>query len=105
MDIILFILVLGINILIHEFAHFYFARKANILCHEFAIGMGPVLYQKKKGETVYSIRAIPLGGYVSMAGEEVSDFVKIGRSEEHTSELQSRPHLVCRLLLEKKKNN
>ena len=80
MDIILFILVLGINILIHEFAHFYFARKANILCHEFAIGMGPVLYQKKKGETVYSIRAIPLGGYVSMAGEEVSDFVKIGNT-------------------------
>lgn len=80
MDIILFILVLGINILIHEFAHFYFARKANILCHEFAIGMGPVLYQKKKGETVYSFRAIPLGGYVSMAGEEVSDFVKIGNT-------------------------
>src|SRR5690554_3056905 len=80
MDIILFILVLGLNILIHEFAHFYFARKANILCHEFAIGMGPVIYQKKKGETVYSIRAIPLGGYVSMAGEEVSDFVKIGNT-------------------------
>lgn len=75
-DLILFILVLGINILIHEFAHFYFARKANILCHEFAIGMGPAIYQKKKGETIYSIRAIPLGGYVSMAGEEVSNFVK-----------------------------
>lgn len=79
-DLILFILVLGLNILIHEYAHFYFARKANILCHEFAIGMGPALYQKKKGETVYSIRAIPLGGYVSMAGEEVSDFVKPGQN-------------------------
>lgn len=80
MDIIVFILVLGINILIHEFAHFYFARKADILCHEFAIGMGPVVWQKKKGETVYSIRAIPLGGYVSMAGEEASDFVKAGKT-------------------------
>src|SRR5690554_7292591 len=100
MNIIIFILVLGVNILIHEFAHFYFARKANILCHEFAIGMGPVIYQKKQGETLYSIRAIPLGGYVSMAGEEIADFVKkdntVGinideeRSEEHTSELQSR---------------
>ena len=76
MNIIIFILVLGVNILIHEFAHFYFARKANILCHEFAIGMGPVIYQKKQGETLYSIRAIPLGGYVSMAGEEIADFVK-----------------------------
>lgn len=80
MDIIIFILVLGTIILIHEFAHFYFARKADILCHEFAIGMGPIVYQKKKGETLYSIRAIPLGGYVSMAGEEVSDFVKVGNN-------------------------
>lgn len=79
-DLILFILVLGVNILIHEYAHFYFARKANILCHEFAIGMGPAIYQKKKDETVYSIRAIPLGGYVSMAGEEVSDFVRVGNN-------------------------
>lgn len=79
-DLILFIIVLGVNILIHEYAHFYFARKANILCHEFSIGMGPKIYQKKKGETLYSIRAIPLGGFVSMAGEEVSNFVKDGNN-------------------------
>lgn len=78
MDILLFILVLGLNILIHEYAHFYFARKAGILCHEFAIGMGPAVYQKKKGETVYSVRLIPLGGYVSMAGEEVAAYIKEG---------------------------
>lgn len=69
--IIAFIIILGVIVLIHEGGHFFFARKAGILCHEFSIGMGPVLFQKKIGETVYSIRAIPIGGYVSMAGEEV----------------------------------
>lgn len=68
---IVFCLVLGVIVLIHEGGHFFFARRAGILCHEFSIGMGPVVFQKKKGETVYSIRAIPIGGFVSMAGEEV----------------------------------
>lgn len=72
-DLIIFILVLGIIILIHELGHFYFAKKAGILCHEFSIGMGPALYQKRKGETVYSVRGIPIGGYVSMAGEAIND--------------------------------
>ena len=68
---VVFCLVLGVIVLIHEGGHFFFARRAGVLCHEFAIGMGPVLFQKKKGETVHSIRAIPIGGFVSMAGEEV----------------------------------
>ena len=72
-DLIIFILVLGVIILIHELGHFYFAKKAGILCHEFSIGMGPAIYQKRKGETIYSIRGIPIGGYVSMAGESVND--------------------------------
>ncbi len=73
LNILIFLLVLGAIILIHEFGHFFFAKRAGILCHEFAIGMGPVVYQKRKGETVYSIRSIPIGGYVSMAGESVND--------------------------------
>jgi len=72
-DLIIFIIVLGIIIVIHELGHFYFAKKAGILCHEFSIGMGPALYQKRKGETIYSIRSIPIGGYVSMAGEAIND--------------------------------
>jgi len=72
-DLIVFILVLGLIILIHEAGHFYFAKKAGILCHEFAIGMGPAIYQKRKGETIYSIRSIPIGGFVSMAGESIND--------------------------------
>jgi regulator of sigma E protease len=73
LNLFVFILVLGVIILIHEFGHFYFAKRADILCHEFSIGMGPAIYQKRKGETVYSIRSIPIGGYVSMAGESVAD--------------------------------
>lgn len=72
-----FIIVLSLIIVIHEGGHFFFAKKAGILCYEFALGMGPVITQKRKNETMYSIRAIPLGGYVSMAGEEVdADLLK-----------------------------
>ena len=75
--ILAFVIVLSIIIIIHEGGHFFFAKKAGILCYEFSLGMGPVIYQKRKGETQYSIRAIPLGGYVSMAGEEVeADLLK-----------------------------
>jgi len=78
-NILLFILVLSIVICIHELGHFYFARKAGILCHEFSFGMGPRLISKKFGETTFSLRAFPFGGYVSMAGEEIqSEVVKAG---------------------------
>ncbi|MDE6660993.1 MAG: site-2 protease family protein, partial [Anaeroplasmataceae bacterium] len=78
-SIIAFILILGIIIIIHEGGHFLFARRAGILCHEFSIGMGPAIYKKKFGETTFCIRAIPIGGYVSMAGEEVTnELIKIG---------------------------
>ena len=71
LGVIVFILVLGIIVLIHEAGHFIIAKKSGILCHEFSIGMGPLIWQTKKGETMFSIRAIPFGGYVAMAGEEV----------------------------------
>lgn len=81
-DILLFLIVLGGIILIHEFGHFYFARKAGILVHEFAVGMGPIVYFKRgKDDVLYAVRAIPIGGYVSMAGEEVSDaLIKKGQT-------------------------
>jgi regulator of sigma E protease len=74
-----FIVVLGIIILVHEWGHFYFARRAGILCHEFSIGMGPLLFQRKINDTYWSLRAIPLGGYVLMAGEEASQVLKQGQ--------------------------
>lgn len=78
-NIILFLIVLGVIICVHELGHLYFAKKAGILCHEFSFGMGPRLWSVKKGETIYSIRAIPFGGFVSMSGEELEEeIIKIG---------------------------
>lgn len=75
-----FIVALGIIILVHELGHFIVAKKVGILCHEFSIGMGPAVWSRKKGETTYSIRAIPLGGYVAMAGEEAEkEVIKVGQ--------------------------
>lgn len=54
----------------HELGHFVLAKRAGILCREFAIGMGPKVLSLKKGETVYTIRLLPIGGYVRMAGED-----------------------------------
>lgn len=64
------IIVFGILVLIHELGHFTVAKLVGIKVHEFAIGMGPKLVQFTKGETSYSIRALPLGGYVRMEGED-----------------------------------
>ena len=71
MTLIYFILVLGVTILIHEFGHFLFAKRAGVYCYEFSIGMGPRLFKwkRKNDETEYSIRLFPIGGYVAMAGE------------------------------------
>lgn len=57
-------------IVFHEFGHFIVAKKVGIKVHEFSIGMGPKLFHKKKGETDYYIRALPIGGYVRMEGED-----------------------------------
>ena len=75
LTLIYFILILGLIVLVHEFGHFIFAKMFGVYVYEFSIGMGPKLFSKKdkKGETVYSIRAIPIGGYVQLAGEEVDD--------------------------------
>ncbi len=72
-DLIAFILVIGIIILVHEAGHFFTAIKSGVKCNEFSIGMGPVIKQWKKGETTISLRWIPLGGYVSMVDGNESD--------------------------------
>ena len=72
-SVLAFIFALGLIIIIHEGGHFFFARRANILCREYAFGMGPLLWTKKKGETLYSIRALPIGGFCAIAGEELEE--------------------------------
>ena len=67
--IIAFIFIFGVIVVVHEFGHFYFAKKAGILVREFAIGMGPKIFAHiGKDGTAYTIRILPLGGYVRMAG-------------------------------------
>jgi len=60
-------------VFVHEFGHYTFAKRAGILIREFAIGFGPRLVSWKRGETTWSIRLFPLGGYVRMAGEEAEE--------------------------------
>lgn len=71
-SIIIAILVFGIIIIVHEFGHFIAAKKSGVRVNEFAVGMGPKLISKQYGETKYSLRLLPIGGYCSMEGEDQS---------------------------------
>lgn len=72
MSIIIAIIVFGLLIFIHELGHYTVAKMCDIKVDEFAIGMGPKLFGLKKGETLYSVRILPFGGYVKMDGEDSS---------------------------------
>ena len=62
--------VFGVLVTVHEFGHFITAKMTGMRVDEFAIGFGPNIFQKKYGETLYSLRIIPLGGYNKIAGME-----------------------------------
>lgn len=79
LNILVFVVILGLIIAIHELGHLIFAKRAGILCYEYSLGFGPKIYNKKGKETEFSIRAIPLGGFVSMAGELNSELIKEGQ--------------------------
>lgn len=68
--IIIFILVLSFSVLIHEFGHFITAKRSGMKVEEFGIGYPPKIFGKKFGETIYSINAIPFGGFVKIYGED-----------------------------------
>ncbi|MBI2268650.1 MAG: RIP metalloprotease RseP [Candidatus Blackburnbacteria bacterium] len=70
MTIIIFIAVLSLLIFVHEFGHFIVAKKSGIKIEEFALGFPPRLISKKIGETIYSLNAIPIGGFVRLYGED-----------------------------------
>ena len=69
MTLIYFLIVIGILVFVHEFGHFIMAKRAGVRVEKFSLGMGPKLFGYKKGDTEYVISALPLGGYVKMAGE------------------------------------
>lgn len=70
LNIIFIVLLFSFIVLFHELGHFIFAKRSGIGIIEFAVGMGPKIWSTKKGETEYSIRLIPVGGFVAMAGED-----------------------------------
>ncbi|MDD7543662.1 MAG: site-2 protease family protein, partial [Peptoniphilaceae bacterium] len=70
MSIILAFIIFFIVVLFHEGGHFFAAKSVGIRVNEFSIGMGPAIWKKTKGETLYSLRALPLGGYCAMEGED-----------------------------------
>lgn len=84
LTLIYFIIILGIIIIVHEFGHFIFSKMFGVYVYEFSLGMGPALFTKKgkDKETDYCIRAIPIGGFVQLAGEEVEDDKKIPKDRK-----------------------
>lgn len=82
LKLLLLIFILGIIILVHEFGHFIWAKKFGVYIYEFSIGMGPLLHTHKGKDGIdYNIRWIPIGGYVSMAGEVYDDDEKIPKKK------------------------
>lgn len=72
---LLFIIVLGVLIFVHELGHFLFAKKSGVRVERFSLGFGPALWRKQWGETEYRVAAVPLGGYVKMHGENPDEEV------------------------------
>lgn len=70
MTIIYAIIIFCLLIFVHEFGHFIVAKACGVKVNEFAIGMGPAIFKKQKGETLYAVRVFPIGGYCAMEGED-----------------------------------
>ncbi|MDY9921921.1 MAG: M50 family metallopeptidase [Synergistota bacterium] len=71
-SIISFLIVISICVISHEGGHYLSARWRNVLIHEFSFGMGPAVWKRQKGETLWSLRAFPIGGFVRLEGEDAS---------------------------------
>ena len=70
MFIVIAILAFGVLVGIHEFGHFVAAKSLGVKVNEFSIGMGPAIFKREKGETLYALRCLPIGGYCAMEGED-----------------------------------
>ena len=88
---IISILFFSLVIFIHELGHFMTARWAGVKVNEFAIGMGPKLFGKQKGETEYTIRAIPVGGFCSLAGEDGEETDEKGKKIPRNRKFFAKP--------------
>ncbi|MCX5712995.1 MAG: RIP metalloprotease RseP [Candidatus Omnitrophica bacterium] len=80
---LIFLFVLGVVIISHEFGHFIVAKKLGVRVEKFSFGFGKALWKKKKGHTEYAISSVPLGGYVKLAGDCLEEYK--GNSDEYLS--------------------
>ena len=82
LTLLILIIILSLIIVIHEFGHFIAAKRGGVYIDEFSLGMGPSIfkYKPKNSETTYSLRALPIGGFVSMAEREDPDNKKIKKN-------------------------
>jgi regulator of sigma E protease len=74
LGVIVGIIGLGFLILVHEFGHFIVAKATGMRVEEFSLGFGPYIFSRRRGETIYGISAIPLGGYVRVTGMHKEEF-------------------------------
>jgi regulator of sigma E protease len=70
---LIFLALLSVLVVFHEFGHFVFAKRAGVTVTDFAVGFGPTLLSVRRGDTTYRLNALPLGGYCKMAGEDTAD--------------------------------
>lgn len=71
---LVFVLILGVLIIVHELGHLIAAKRIGVRVEDFSVGFGPTLFKWKRNHTAYSIKAIPLGGYVKLAGDNLEDY-------------------------------
>ncbi len=88
MAVLIFILILSLLIIVHEFGHFIAARINGVRVEQFSLGFGPRIFKTKKGDTEYSLNLIPLGGYVKMAGDSQSEYQ--GKIDEYFNKTPGR---------------
>src|SRR3989338_3999149 len=88
MAIIVFIIILSVLVLIHEFGHFFMAKRNGIGVEEFGIGLPPRAWGKKIGETIYSVNYLPFGGFVRLVGEDSTDAKRDQKNSFYTHEFK-----------------
>jgi len=88
MTLLIFLFILSILILVHEFGHFIVAKRMGVRVEEFSLGFGPALFKVKKKDTEYSVNLFPLGGFVKLAGDNLGEYT--GKPDEYLAQKPGR---------------
>jgi regulator of sigma E protease len=91
-SLLIFLGILGILIIVHEFGHFIIAKKVGVRVEKFSLGFGPTIFKKKAGETEYTVNSVPLGGYVKLGGDNLEEYK--GASDEYLSKKPGQRALI-----------